>query len=84
MRAEPCKAHGIGVEAALTLQAENQGGLEGSHSIPSLLLCLLTNFEIPLVAAGAVSKGWSPTLSYLVAIAGISENENWRRKRSLK
>lgn len=50
VRAVPCNEHGLDVPSALHLQAENQGG---SHSIPSLLLCLLTNFEFPLTAASA-------------------------------
>lgn len=45
-----CEEHELGVQSALHLQAETQGG---SHSFPSLLLCLLTNFEIPFAAAGA-------------------------------
>ena len=51
VRAVPCNEHGLDVYSQhYNPRLQTRGG---SHSIPSTLLCLLTNFEIPHHAAGA-------------------------------
>lgn len=53
VKAVPCNKHGLLEYSQHYISRLKTKGGRGSHSIPSLLLCLLTNFEIPLTAAGA-------------------------------
>lgn len=83
-KAVPSDGHGLGVGSVLPLQAENQEEFPFHSLTPPVPL---TNFEISSrcgCCLRAVSKGSSPTQTYLVTIAVRAENENGRKEPGLK